>query len=213
MLYRETVAQAQLLAYADAFWMLALLFAAAPLLLPFMRRVRLSTPPAAAKREGGAGPAAGGAVRDAPEHLARLTESTGGQLLYHFRRPWSDGSTALLLEPVELLERLAALVPPPRRPLLAYHGVLAPRAEWRSAIIPKPAPDGASADAGARSPGRWTWARLLRRVFAIRVLVCERGGGARRILGAVTAPHAVRQVLTALGLAAEPPPGRPVPTA
>jgi Putative transposase len=28
---------------------------------------------------------------------------------------------------LELLERLAALVPPPRRPLLAYHGVLAPR--------------------------------------------------------------------------------------
>jgi Putative transposase len=62
-----------------------------------------------------------------PLALARLTESTGGQLLYHFRRPWSDGSTALLLEPLELLERLAALVPPPRRPLLAYHGVLAPR--------------------------------------------------------------------------------------
>ena len=40
MLYRETVAQAQLLAYADDFWVLALLFAAMPLFLPFMRRVR-----------------------------------------------------------------------------------------------------------------------------------------------------------------------------
>jgi len=38
-------------------------------------------------------------------------------------------------------------------------------------------------------------------VFAIQVLVCERCGGARRILGAVTEPHAVRRVLTALGLA------------
>jgi hypothetical protein len=36
----------------------------------------------------------------------RLTESTGGPLLYHFRRAWSDGSTALLLDPLELLERL-----------------------------------------------------------------------------------------------------------
>ena len=148
-----------------------------------------------------------------PRALARLTESTGGPRLYHVRRPWSDGSTARLLEPLELVARLAALVPPPRRPVLAYHGVLAPRAQWRSAIIPKPAPDGASADAGARSPGRWTWARLLRRVFAIQVLVCARCGGARRILGAVTEPHAVRRGLTALGLAAEPPPGRPVPAA
>lgn len=50
-----------------------------------------------------------------PLALDRLTESSGGQLLYRFRRAWSDGSTALLLEPLELLERLAALVPPPRR--------------------------------------------------------------------------------------------------
>ena len=112
-----------------------------------------------------------------------------------------------------MLERLAALVPPPRRPLLAYHGVLAPRARWRVAIVPPRAPDGGRAEAGARSPGRLTWARLLRRVCAIQVLVCERCGGARRILGAVTEPHAVRRLLAALGLAAEPPPGRPVPAA
>jgi hypothetical protein len=69
-----------------------------------------------------------------PLALERLTESSGGQLLYQLRRPWSDGSTAWLLDPLELLERLAALVPPPRRPLLAYPGVLAPRAGWRAAI-------------------------------------------------------------------------------
>lgn len=141
------------------------------------------------------------------------TESTGGQVLYQVRRAWSDGSTALLLDPLELLERLAALVPPPRRPLLAYHGLLAPRARWRSAIVPTPAPDDARAAADARSPSRWPWARLLHRVFAIQILVCERCGGPRRILGAVTEPHAVRRRLAALGLAAEPPPGQRVPAA
>jgi hypothetical protein len=50
-------------------------------------------------------------------------------------------------------------------------------------------------------------------VFAIEVLVCERCGGARRILGAVTEPHAVRRLLAALGLTAEPPPGRAIPAA
>jgi Putative transposase len=134
------------------------------------------------------------------------------ELLYQFRRAWRDGSTALLLEPLELLERLAALVPPPRRPLLAYHGLLAPRARWRAAIVPPPVADGARADAGGRSPRRWPWARLLHRVFAIEVLVCERCGSPRRILGAVTDPHAVRRLLAALGLAAEPPPG-PTPAA
>ena len=41
MIYRETVAQAQLLAYTDDFWLLALMFAAVPLILPLMRRIRL----------------------------------------------------------------------------------------------------------------------------------------------------------------------------
>ena len=41
MLYRETVEQAQLLAYADDFWLLAVMFAAVPLFLPLMRRIRL----------------------------------------------------------------------------------------------------------------------------------------------------------------------------
>ncbi len=48
MIYRETVTQAQLLAYADDFWLLAVMFAVMPLLLPLMRRIRLA-PPAAAR--------------------------------------------------------------------------------------------------------------------------------------------------------------------
>ena len=44
MLYRETVAQAQLLAYADDFWLLAVMFAVVPIFLPFMRRIRLEPP-------------------------------------------------------------------------------------------------------------------------------------------------------------------------
>lgn len=122
-----------------------------------------------------------------PLALDRLTERTGGQLLCQFRRPWRDGSTALLLDPLELLERLAALVPPPRRPLLAYHGVLAPRARWRAAIVPTPSPADARA-AAAPVSRRWSWARLLRRVFALDVLVCARCAGPRRI-------HATLRVL------------------
>jgi hypothetical protein len=41
------VAQAQLLAYADDFWLLAVMFAGVPLLLPLMRRIRRERPEAA----------------------------------------------------------------------------------------------------------------------------------------------------------------------
>ena len=65
MVYRETIDQAQLLAYMDDFWMLAVMFAAVPLVLPFMRRIRLDPhsstggstaerPPARIVEEGGA---------------------------------------------------------------------------------------------------------------------------------------------------------------
>ena len=74
--------------------------------------------------------------------------------------------------------------------------------------MPWPAPAGRAGD-GAR-PTPLAVGRLLRRVFAIEVLVCARDGGPRRILGAVTEPHAVRRLLGALGLAAQPPPHRSV---
>ena len=39
--------------------------------------------------------------------------------------PWVDGTTSLMLSPTELIEKLAALAPPPRLSLIRYHGVLA----------------------------------------------------------------------------------------
>ncbi len=46
--------------------------------------------------------------------LERLEEDANGDLFYTFPKPWSDGTTGIHLAPLELLEKLAALVPPPR---------------------------------------------------------------------------------------------------
>jgi hypothetical protein len=56
-------------------------------------------------------------AQDALERLA------GGSVLLHIRRPWSDGTRAVVLEPLALLARLAALIPRPRINLLIYHGL------------------------------------------------------------------------------------------
>lgn len=50
-------------------------------------------------------------------------------------RPWHDGTRAILFEPHELIERLAALVPKPRINLLLDHGVLGPSARLRHAAV------------------------------------------------------------------------------
>lgn len=42
---------------------------------------------------------------------------------------WSDGTTAVIMEPLDVVARLAALVPAPGRHLLRYHGTLAPLAK------------------------------------------------------------------------------------
>jgi hypothetical protein len=49
-----------------------------------------------------------------PFALDRLRELDPERLLYEGTKPGPDGSGPLLLTPLELLERLAALVPPPR---------------------------------------------------------------------------------------------------
>jgi len=51
------------------------------------------------------------------------------------KRAWSDGTTHLLFEPAEFLEKLAALTPRPAVNLILYHGVLARHAPWRPAVV------------------------------------------------------------------------------
>jgi hypothetical protein len=55
MLYQDAVGQAQVLAYADDFWLLAILFSIVPLFLPLMRRVRVEPPMSREEAEGEGG--------------------------------------------------------------------------------------------------------------------------------------------------------------
>ena len=74
--------------------------------------------------------------------LERLEEDANSDLLYTFTHPWSDGTTGIRLSPLELLEKLAALVPLPRVHLVRYGGCLAPHSHLRGAIIPTPRQQG-----------------------------------------------------------------------
>src|SRR5262245_18998136 len=65
----------------------------------------------------------------------RLTRTADGRVLLTLKAEWSDGTTHLLFEPIELLERLAALTPRPRINLVLHHGVLAPHSRWRARAV------------------------------------------------------------------------------
>ena len=112
---------------------------------------------------------------------------------------WANGATHVIFDPLELLEKLAALVPPPRFHMVRYHGVLAPAAKWRFRIVPGPPEDGvccSGADGSADPessprPRNYTWAQLLRRVFEIDVLTCAQCGSLR-VLTAIQSLEAIR---------------------
>src|SRR5712691_405548 len=74
--------------------------------------------------------------------LERLEEAAHGDLVYTCTKPWSDGTTGMTLSPLELLEKLAALVPLSRVHLVRYGGCLAPHSHLRGAIIPTPCQQG-----------------------------------------------------------------------
>ena len=159
-----------------------------------------------------------------PLATERLTEWSDG-LAYRFRHAWRDGTSAILLKPLELIEKLVALIPPPRAHAVRYHGVLAPAARLRAQVVrdrraDRSAPDAAAKQSRCRSQARpsermrldaelrerrLSWAELMRRVFARDVLCCPRCGGRCTVLSTITQPEVIPGFLRSLGLPTEPP--------
>jgi hypothetical protein len=165
-----------------------------------------------------------------PLALRRLSLAEDGQILYRVKHAAPGAPRLLRLSPTQFLGKLSALVPPPRSHLTRFHGIFAPHSKHRSRIVPTqpqaaaPAPPEevpsttASADPGKkpppspiplssppRGPYRLPWATLLRRVFAVDVLTCDRCGGKRRLVALVDKQEAITKILAHLGLPQEAP--------
>jgi hypothetical protein len=112
----------------------------------------------------------------------RIQLNAAGQVELKLKTPWRYGTTHLVMNPLEFMQRLAALVPRPRLHLIRFHGVLAPNAKLRSLVVPQgPEVEERATAAVAASecvvqtetnpdrpdrPHRIAWARLLKRVLA-----------------------------------------------
>jgi hypothetical protein len=159
----------------------------------------------------------------ATERLSRLPD---GRVLYRLRHRWRDGTSYMIFDPLDLIGKLAALVPPPRFNLVRYHGILAPAARWRARIVPVEPREGNDSwgcpgcseakkggqgnrqnNTGKIHPRNYSWAELMKRVFGFDVLKCDSCGGRMRILCAINPPAAIKKILDCLGLPSRPPPG------
>jgi Putative transposase len=151
----------------------------------------------------------------------RLTQLPDGRLQYVMKKRWRDGTLALIFDALSLIGRLIALIPPPRFHMLRFHGVLAPHAAARSAVVPKPNPPpqtlaqlplpysastrehnprGAVHDEVQQPPSRHPWAVLLKHVFAVDVTVCVKCAGTMRLVDFATTPRAIARALARVGL-------------
>ena len=153
-----------------------------------------------------------------PFALEHLHQRDAEHLLYRNPRParaTAPGTrpAALVLTPLELIDKIAALVPPPRAHRHRYYGVLAPNASLRAAvtalalIAPPPAP--ATEEAPHRAVARYLWAMLLARIYEALPLSCPICHSEMRIIAFINEPSTVRKILDHIGEATQPPPITP----
>ena len=154
----------------------------------------------------------------AAERLERLED---GRVRIGFKRAWADGTGAIELSCVGLVEKLAALIPPPRAILVTYSGVLAGHAKLRAEVVPTAPSSSQAAEErrrslrlvkrearaartrrGVEAPG---WAELLWRVFRVDGWACPACGGAMRLRAVVVRAAATGKILRCLDHARGPP--------
>jgi hypothetical protein len=136
----------------------------------------------------------------------RVQLNAAGQVELKLKTPWRDGTTHLVMSPLEFMQRLAALVPRPRLHLIRFHGVLAPNAKLRSLVVPQGPPKDEEVPGVAVSgvqcevetaqvgPARINWARLLKRVFDIDMQRCPNcGAWELKIIAAILEHQAQRR--------------------
>ena len=113
---------------------------------------------------------------------------------------------------IAFIEKLAALIPPPRIHLTRFHGCLAPHAKIRSQIVPKKEEVSdqtqlpvAPVHPAPKKTNRYGWAELLARVFAIDMKHCPGCGGDLQPVAAILEFSAIKKILEHLGLPDKPP--------
>jgi hypothetical protein len=124
------------------------------------------------------------------------------------KTPYSDGTTHLLFTYGEFIEKLVALVPPPRSHLVRWAGVFAPNSPYRKEIsLEAEIKKGFQFESGDEKDGikNYSWSKMLAKVFKIDVTKCEGCGGEMQAMGSVQDRLSVERYLKHVGIDHKPP--------
>lgn len=171
-----------------------------------------------------------------PFAMDRLKQR-GADLVYRCGKGHSEPlqsdkySGELVLTPLELINHIAQLVPPPRTHRHRYYGVLAPNSPLRAAVtamaqvaLPVPVPSaqvvvcspvvvppgcGASTAPPSKPKPRpaahYLWAALIARIYEVFPLICANCGGQMRIIAFITFSADIHRILDHIGVEPEAP--------
>ncbi|MCP3985250.1 MAG: hypothetical protein GY723_12745, partial [bacterium] len=132
-----------------------------------------------------------------PLAKSRLEEREDGALVLRMRRAWSDGTTAIVFDPVELVGKLIALIPPSHANLVTYAGVFGARSALRAEVVPTPPEEERQWRKICEHPSRarfwgWQpWARLLWKEFGVDAWACPRCGEQMELRAIVRGPRVI----------------------
>ena len=97
-----------------------------------------------------------------------------------------------MLEPLDFIARLAALVPRPQLNLTRFHGVFAPNFKHRDRIVPQRTQRTVDGD---KPLAHMSWMQRLKRVFAIDFETCPECGGKLRVIACIEDPPLIAKIL------------------
>ena len=138
----------------------------------------------------------------------RLQELSDGRYYYGFKRIWKNGTKGIYFEGPDLLERLAALVPPPKKHQLRYHGVFAPRSRLFQAVrkMTHKSEQRFKEQKKQRRKRYWIlWIELLKRSFQVDVACCPICNQSMQRIAELHTPEGIMG-LTSYDEHARPPP-------
>ncbi len=142
-----------------------------------------------------------------PVSESRLSRFQNGDVGLKLKTEWSDGTYAVRFSPHEFIEKLIAIIPPPRIHQVRFHGVLAPSASDRKKVVPANAEKPVQSELFETPKPRHrktSWAELLKRTFKIDMSVCIICGGVVKFQKVVLKKAEILETLTAAGLSPTP---------
>lgn len=160
----------------------------------------------------------------------KLQQLSNNLLIYKPDKQWksSNGQSyaqhPITLSPIEFIDKIATLVPPPRIHRHRYFGVLAPNSPYREQVTSHASQvldDGSitttdslketttesndSSSTKKSSSSHYLWAILIARIYAVFPLVCPDCGGQMRIIVFIREKPIIHEILNSISEPTKPP--------